>query len=138
MKPSDLNEKTQSFIAGFITDWPLIFKPFLNVSYSLKFRRRWFLQLCHSSSPRPRQEELLPLAPYFRESLCHSRSDTQPWHNTNSCSHILHHSGPRNTLLYISFICHQNKITRELPGSPVVRTPHFHCRGPGFNSWPGN
>ena len=21
----------------------------------------------------------------------------------------------------------------ESPGGPVVRTPHFHCRGPGFN-----
>ena len=26
----------------------------------------------------------------------------------------------------------------EFPGGPVVRTPHFHCRGPGFNPWLGN
>ena len=23
------------------------------------------------------------------------------------------------------------KCLREFPGSPVVRTPHFHCGGPG-------
>ena len=23
----------------------------------------------------------------------------------------------------------------EFPGSPVVKTRHFHCRGPGFNLW---
>ena len=23
----------------------------------------------------------------------------------------------------------------ELPGGPVLRTSHFHCRRPGFNSW---
>ena len=22
---------------------------------------------------------------------------------------------------------------REFPGGPMVRTPHFHCRGHGFN-----
>ena len=26
---------------------------------------------------------------------------------------------------------------RELPGSPVVRTPRFHCQEPGFNPWSG-
>ena len=26
----------------------------------------------------------------------------------------------------------------EFPGSPVVRTPHSHCRGPGFDPWLGN
>ena len=24
---------------------------------------------------------------------------------------------------------------REFPGGPMVRTPHFHCRGHGFNPW---
>ena len=27
---------------------------------------------------------------------------------------------------------------REFPGGPVVRTPHFHCQGPGFDPWLGN
>ena len=27
---------------------------------------------------------------------------------------------------------------RVFPGSPVVRTPHFHCKGHGFNPWSGN
>ena len=26
----------------------------------------------------------------------------------------------------------------EFPGGPVVRTPHFHCRGHGLHSWSGN
>ena len=26
----------------------------------------------------------------------------------------------------------------EFSGCPVVRTPHFHCPGPGFNPWSGN
>ena len=25
-----------------------------------------------------------------------------------------------------------------LPGSPMVKTPHFHCRGRRFNPWSGN
>ena len=29
-------------------------------------------------------------------------------------------------------------IGREIPASPVVRTPHFHCPGPGSNPWLGN
>ena len=27
---------------------------------------------------------------------------------------------------------------REFPGGPVVRTRHFHCRGPEFNPSLGN
>ena len=26
---------------------------------------------------------------------------------------------------------------REFPNGPVVRTPRFHCQGPGFNPWSG-
>ena len=29
------------------------------------------------------------------------------------------------------------KQKREFPGGPVVRTPCFHCWGPGFNPWSG-
>lgn len=29
-------------------------------------------------------------------------------------------------------------LSREFPGSPVVRTPRFQCQGPGFNHWSGN
>ena len=28
--------------------------------------------------------------------------------------------------------------TGEFPGSPVVRTPRFHCRRHGFDPWSGN
>ena len=31
-----------------------------------------------------------------------------------------------------------NRTQRELPGGPVVRTPHFPYQGPGFNLWLGN
>ena len=27
---------------------------------------------------------------------------------------------------------------REFPGSPVVRTLRFHCKGHGFDPWSGN
>ena len=27
---------------------------------------------------------------------------------------------------------------REFPGSPVVRTQNFHCRGQGLDPWSGN
>ena len=30
------------------------------------------------------------------------------------------------------------RMGREFPGSPVVRTLSFHCRGPGFYLWLGN
>ena len=26
----------------------------------------------------------------------------------------------------------------DFPGSPVVKTPCFHCRGHGFDPWSGN
>ena len=31
-----------------------------------------------------------------------------------------------------------NRTQKELPGCPVVRTPHFPYRGPGFNLCLGN
>ena len=27
---------------------------------------------------------------------------------------------------------------RDFPGSPMAKTLHFQCRGPGFNPWSGN
>ena len=27
---------------------------------------------------------------------------------------------------------------RDFPSSPVVRTPHCRCQGPGFDPWSGN
>ena len=32
----------------------------------------------------------------------------------------------------------KNSAYGEFPGGPVVRTQHFHCRGPGFDPWSGN
>ena len=29
-------------------------------------------------------------------------------------------------------------LIRDFPGSPVIRTPCFHCQGWGFNPWSGN
>ena len=50
------------------------------------------------------------------------------------------HSYPRvgNSKDLLLLLCIQNEIMGEFPGSPVVRTLFFHCRGPGFNPWLGN
>ena len=29
-------------------------------------------------------------------------------------------------------------VFRDFPGSPLVKTPHFHCGGHGFHPWLGN
>ena len=29
-------------------------------------------------------------------------------------------------------------VNKGIPGGPVVKTPHFHCRGRGFDPWSGN
>ena len=29
----------------------------------------------------------------------------------------------------------RTKKRRDFPGGPVVKTPHFHCRGRGFDPW---
>ena len=33
---------------------------------------------------------------------------------------------------------HQNPHTRDFPGSPVIKTLQFLCRGHGFGPWLGN
>ena len=33
---------------------------------------------------------------------------------------------------------HSRSRRWEFPGGPVVRMPHFHCQGLGFNPWSGN
>ena len=35
------------------------------------------------------------------------------------------------------FVIFQNTL-RDFPGSPVLRTSHFHCRRHGFDPWLGN
>ena len=37
----------------------------------------------------------------------------------------------------ISQLPHFKAFLQDLPGSPVVRTPSFHCRGLGFHPWGG-
>ena len=32
----------------------------------------------------------------------------------------------------------QETAIGDFPGGPVVKTPHFQCRGPGFDPWSGN
>ena len=34
--------------------------------------------------------------------------------------------------------CTSKDIHGDFPGGPVAKTPHFQCRGLGFNSWSGN
>ena len=40
-------------------------------------------------------------------------------------------------MLFIFYYSLKIKL-REFPGGPVVRTPHFHCQGPGFSPWSGS
>ena len=43
-------------------------------------------------------------------------------------------------------LCHRHSLEykkkkypiRGLPGGPVAKTLHSHCRGPGFDPWSGN
>ena len=32
----------------------------------------------------------------------------------------------------------KKKKIKDFPGCPLVKTPHFHCRGYRFNPWSGN
>ena len=55
---------------------------------------------------------------------------------------LLHNSIIFNKLL-IYFIPRDTLIKdpckpRQFPGGPVVRTPRFHCWGPGFDPWSEN
>ena len=46
--------------------------------------------------------------------------------------------GTQVALIFFVMIPLLNQVVRELPGSPVVRTPCSHCQGPGFSPWSGN
>ena len=37
-----------------------------------------------------------------------------------------------------SMCSHRKTSFRDFPGGPVVRTPHFHCRGHRVDPWSGN
>ena len=60
----------------------------------------------------------------LRESKPHTMLISPPCF-MHSCIEVLVELNP------ISFI-------GEFPGSPVVKTGCFHCRGPGFSLWLGN
>lgn len=36
------------------------------------------------------------------------------------------------------FFFYLKSILRDFPSRPVVKNPHFYCRGHGFNPGPGN
>ena len=38
----------------------------------------------------------------------------------------------------VNFFLSKGKTGWDFPGSPVVRTRSFHCRGPSFQTWSGN
>ena len=40
-------------------------------------------------------------------------------------------------LVTIPHTSYKKISTGYFPGSPVVKTPRFHCRGHGFNPWSG-
>ena len=39
-----------------------------------------------------------------------------------------------NVIHYINKLNNKNRMIGGFPGGPVVKTPYFQCRGPGFNS----
>ena len=51
---------------------------------------------------------------------------------------ILHVNMTCKTSFFSLNLVSHTKVVGEFPGAPVVRTPHFHCTGPGFNPWSGN
>ena len=42
--------------------------------------------------------------------------------------------GDLTSIIIIFFL----KENGDFPGGPATRTPHFHCRGHGFDPWSGN
>ena len=50
----------------------------------------------------------------------------------SACKHDLQDIG-----FFLILVSHTN-VVGEFPGCPVVRSPCFHCNGPGFNPWSGN
>ena len=46
---------------------------------------------------------------------------------------VLFHLG-----IKMQYIIKQEITTRDFPGGPVVKIPHFHCRGCGSDPWLGN
>ena len=39
---------------------------------------------------------------------------------------------------FLASLSFKGTISRDFPGSPVVRTWRFHCHGPWFSPWSGN
>ena len=63
-----------------------------------------------------------------------SASDTLEFYSTFSQAVAMFPQANYLTSLTLSFFfCKKRDKKREVPGSPVVRTWHFHSRGPGFN-----
>ena len=67
---------------------------------------------------------------YFKAAIINMSKDQR-----KACFKKLRYDDTAHEIKNISKEIH---IFREFPGSPVVRTPCFHCRGPGFNPWSGN
>ena len=44
---------------------------------------------------------------------------------------------PRDKLFFFPYHTVNTENMRKFPGSPVVKTPCFHCRGCGFDPWSG-
>ena len=70
----------------------------------------------------------------FGGTFLHWNGLAPPIHPSKPCSQMLtahlHETLPDFYLL--------QDIYRDFPGGSVVRTPHFHCSGHGFNPWLGN
>ena len=78
----------------------------------------------------------------------HWQADSQPLRHQGSPRmlfilriFIIYHRAANILLSYFSFDFTYNvfnlKFWGDFPGSPVVKTPHFHCREHGFDPWSG-
>ena len=61
-------------------------------------------------------------------------SHTHPWLLLSPLPTLLIHPYLALTLQTLL----QKLFFRDFPGSPLVKTPHFHCGGHGFHPWLGN
>ena len=70
-----------------------------------------------------------------------ARADGQQTHE--KMLNIANHQGSANQnhneiLLHICQNGYHQKEHRDFPDGPLVKTPHFHCRGHGFHPLLGN
>ena len=66
------------------------------------------------------------------------RKESEEWHGKHTHASTQVHSSPKSLVEgKVQEARGESQTRKELPGSPVVKTPCFHCRGCRFNPWSG-